>query len=86
VGACRIRRAAGNLEGVRVGLKLGSRQIKVGFYWRSGLSGLKADSSLKEIIEVIRQFVMPVVDAILTENADNKVWQQGEPWEKDRKL
>jgi hypothetical protein len=47
---------------------------------------LKADSSLKEIIEVIRQFVMPVVDAILTENADNKVWQPGEPWEKDRKL
>jgi hypothetical protein len=83
VGACRIRRAAGNLEGVQGGLKLGSRQIKVGFYWRSGL---KADSSLKEIIEVIRQFVMPVVDAILTENADNKVWQPGEPWDKDRKL
>jgi hypothetical protein len=41
---------------VRVRLKLGSRQIKVGFYWRSGVSGLKADSSLKEIIEVIRQF------------------------------
>ena len=41
---------------MRVRLKLGSRQIKVGFYWRSGLSGLKADSSPKEIIEVMRQF------------------------------
>ena len=35
--------------------------------WRAFLrkSGLKADSSLKQIIEVVRQFVMPVVDGIL---------------------
>ncbi len=48
------------------------------------VSGLKADSSRKEITEVIREFVMPVVHAILTGNADNKPWRPGAPWEKER--
>jgi hypothetical protein len=45
-------------------------------------SGLKADSSLKEIIEVVREFVMSVVEGILRGDAENKVWQPG-PWRKD---
>jgi predicted nucleotidyltransferase component of viral defense system len=56
--------------------------------WKAFLrkSGLKADSSLKEIIEVIREFVMPVVDGVLKGNKENEVWQPGGPWAKDRKL
>ncbi len=56
--------------------------------WRAFLrkSGLKADSSLKEIIEVIREFVMPVVNGLSERNAENKVWQPGGPWGKDRGL
>ena len=56
--------------------------------WRAFLrkSGLKADSSLKQIIEVVREFVMPVVDGILKENSEKKVWQPGGPWKKGRKL
>ena len=56
--------------------------------WRAFLrkSGLKADSSLKEIIEVIREFVMPVVNGLSERNAENKVWQPGGPWGKDRRL
>jgi len=52
--------------------------------WRAFLlkSGLKTDSSLKEIIEVIREFVMPVLDSILKGNGNN-VWQPGGPWRKD---
>jgi Nucleotidyl transferase AbiEii toxin, Type IV TA system len=53
--------------------------------WRAFLrkSGLKADSSLKEIIEVVREFVMSIVDGILRGDAKNKVWQPGGPWRKD---
>ena len=56
--------------------------------WRAFLrkSGLKADSSLKEIIEVIREFVMPVVNGLSERNTENKVWQPGGPWGKDRGL
>jgi len=56
--------------------------------WRAFLrkSGLNADSSLKEIIEVIREFVMPVVDGVLKENDENRVWQPGGPWGKGRRL
>ena len=55
--------------------------------WRAFLrkSGLKADSSLKEIIEVVREFVMPVVDGILKGNSEKNVWQPGGPWKKGRK-
>jgi hypothetical protein len=51
--------------------------------WRAFLrkSGLKADSSLKQIIEVVREFVMPVVDGILKGNSEKKVWQPGGPLE-----
>jgi predicted nucleotidyltransferase component of viral defense system len=56
--------------------------------WRAFLrkSGLKAESSLEGIIEVIREFVMPVLDGILKGNAEKKLWQPGGPWRKDRKL
>jgi predicted nucleotidyltransferase component of viral defense system len=55
--------------------------------WRALLqkSKLKADSSLKEIIEVIREFLMPVVDSVLNGNEENQVWQPGGPWGKNRK-
>lgn len=55
--------------------------------WRAFLrkSGLKADSSLKQIIEVVREFVMPVVDGILKGNSEKKVWQLGGPWKKGRR-
>jgi hypothetical protein len=54
--------------------------------WRAFLrkSGLKADSSLKEIIEVIREFVTPVVDSILKGGEENKVWHPGGPWERTK--
>jgi len=56
--------------------------------WRAFLrkSGLKADSSLKQIIEVVREFVMPVVDGISKGNSEKEVWQPGGPWKKGRKL
>jgi predicted nucleotidyltransferase component of viral defense system len=55
--------------------------------WRAFLqkSKLEADSSLKEIIEVIREFLMPVVDGVLNGNEENQVWQPGGPWGKNRK-
>jgi predicted nucleotidyltransferase component of viral defense system len=55
--------------------------------WRAFLrkGGLKADSSLQEIIEVIREFVMPVVDGVLKGDEENQVWQPGGPWGKNRK-
>jgi predicted nucleotidyltransferase component of viral defense system len=49
-------------------------------------SGLKADSSLKEIIAVIREFVLPVVDGVLKGNEENEVWQPGGPWRRNRRL
>ncbi len=55
--------------------------------WRAFLrkSKLRADSSLKEIIEVIREFLMPLVDGVLNGNEENQVWQPGGPWGKNRK-
>ncbi len=55
--------------------------------WRAFLrkSNLKADSSLKETIEVIREFLMPLVDGVLKGNEENQVWQPGGPWGKNRK-
>ena len=56
--------------------------------WRAFLrkSGLRADSSLKEIVEVIREFLMPLVDGVLKGNGENQVWQPGGPWEENRKI
>ncbi|MFY9910887.1 MAG: nucleotidyl transferase AbiEii/AbiGii toxin family protein [Candidatus Sulfotelmatobacter sp.] len=56
--------------------------------WQAFLrkSGLKADSSLKEIIEVIREFVMPVVGGILKGNKENEVWRPGGPWRRNRRF
>ena len=56
--------------------------------WRAFLmkSGLKAASSLQEVIEGIRGFVMPVVDDVLKGNKENEVWQAGGPWKKNRRL
>jgi hypothetical protein len=54
--------------------------------WRAFLqkSKLKAGSSLKEIIEVIREFLMPVVDGVLNGNEENQAWQPGGPWGRNR--
>jgi hypothetical protein len=46
----------------------------------------QADSSLKEIIGLIEEFVMPAVESLLKEDAQNKVWQPGGPGRKDRNL
>lgn len=56
--------------------------------WRAFLrkSGLKADSSLKEIIEVIRELLMPVVGGMLKGNGENQLWQSGGPWRKGARL
>jgi hypothetical protein len=53
--------------------------------WRAflGKSGLKADSSLRETIRVITEFVMPVVGSILKRDTEEKVWQSAGPWKKD---
>ena len=64
--------------------ELPTKQTQWGAFLRK--SGLKADSSVKEIIEVIREFVAPVVDSVLKGNEKNEVWQPGGPWGKDRRL
>jgi len=50
--------------------------------WRAFLrkSGLHAESSLEETIQVIREFVMPVVEGILKGDREKKIWQAGGPW------
>jgi hypothetical protein len=55
--------------------------------WRAFLrkSGLKADSSLKQTIEAIREFLIPLVDGVLRGNEENQLWQPGGPWGKNRK-
>jgi Nucleotidyl transferase AbiEii toxin, Type IV TA system len=55
--------------------------------WRAFLrkSGLKADSSLKEIVRVIELFVMPTLKGISKKDTDEKVWQGG-PWKKRGKV
>jgi len=64
--------------------ELQTKQTQWGAFLRK--SGLKADSSLKEIIEVIREFVLPVVDGVLKENEENEVWQPGGPWRGNQRL
>jgi predicted nucleotidyltransferase component of viral defense system len=63
--------------------ELPTKQTQWGAFLRK--SGLKADSSLKEIIEVIRELLMPLVDGVLNGNEENQVWQPGGPWGKNRK-
>jgi hypothetical protein len=55
--------------------------------WRAFLrkSGLKADSSLKEIVRMIELFVMPILEGISKKDTDEKVWQGG-PWKKRGKV
>jgi hypothetical protein len=55
--------------------------------WRAFLrkSGLKADSSLTEIVQIIEVFLMPVVEGVLKKETERKVWQAGGPWKKQRK-
>jgi hypothetical protein len=64
--------------------ELQTKQTQWGAFLRK--SGLKADSSLKEIIEVIRSFVLPVVDGVLKGDEENEVWQPGGPWRRNRRL
>jgi hypothetical protein len=56
--------------------------------WRAFLrkSGLRGDSSLKKIILIIEMFVMPVVEAILKNHIEAKVWSTGGPWKARGKL
>jgi len=58
--------------------KLPSKQTQ----WKAFLrkSGLEADSSLEETIQVIREFVMPVVEAISKGDRETRTWQAGGPW------
>ena len=63
--------------------ELPTKQTQWGAFLRKTV--LKADSSLQEIIKVIREFVMPVVDGVLKGDEENQVWQQGGPWGKNRK-
>jgi len=58
--------------------KLPSKQTQ----WKAFLrkSGLKADSSLEETIQVIRKFVMPVVEGISKGDREKKIWQAAGPW------
>jgi hypothetical protein len=64
--------------------ELPTKQAQWGAFLRKG--GLKADSSLKEIIEVIREFVLPVVDGVLNGDEENEVWRPGGPWRRNRRL
>ena len=58
--------------------KLPSKQTQWTAFLRK--SGLKADSSLEETIQVIREFVMPVVEGISKGDRRNRTWQAGGPW------
>jgi hypothetical protein len=50
--------------------------------WKAFLrkSGLNAESSLEEMIRVIREFVMPVAEEISNGHRKKKTWQAGGPW------
>ena len=52
--------------------------------WKAFLrkSGLKADSSLREIIEIVEAFVMPIVNDIRKKNSEARLWKPGGPWKK----
>jgi hypothetical protein len=56
--------------------------------WRAFLrkSGLRGDSSLQKIILIIEMFVMPVVESILKNDIEAKVWPAGGPWKTGEKL
>jgi hypothetical protein len=50
--------------------------------WKAFLrkSGLKANSSLEETIQVIREFLMPVVEAVSKGDRKKRIWQAGGTW------
>jgi hypothetical protein len=50
--------------------------------WKAflGKSGLNAESSLEETIRVIREFVMPVAEAISKRDREKRIWQAAGPW------
>ena len=50
-----------------------------------GKSGLKADSSLRQIIEIVEAFVMPVVSDIGKKDFEARLWKAGGPWKKLRR-
>jgi len=43
-------------------------------------SGLNAETSLPKVIQVVAEFVMPIVDKILKEDRPKELWKQGRPW------
>lgn len=63
--------------------ELSSKQTQ----WKAFLrkSGLKADSSLAEIIRVIGNFLMPVVESIMQRDRKGKRWPPGGPWNENWK-
>jgi len=56
--------------------------------WRAFLrkSGLRGDSSLQKIILIIEMFVMPVVEGILKNDIEVKVWSAAGPWKTGGRL
>ena len=50
--------------------------------WRAFLqkSGLNAETSLQNVIQVVAEFVMPVVDKILKEDRRKELWREGGGW------
>jgi predicted nucleotidyltransferase component of viral defense system len=56
--------------------------------WRAFLrkSGLRGDSSLQKIILIIEMFVMPVVEGVLKNDIEAKVWPAGGLWKTGGKL
>lgn len=49
-------------------------------------SGLKAESSLRDVIETIAAFVMPIVLGILRKDAQTGTWKPGGPWERSHTI
>jgi hypothetical protein len=48
--------------------------------FRSGKSGLDAEVSFKDIVNVLDGFLMPIVEDILSEQNDSGHWRPGGPW------
>jgi hypothetical protein len=50
--------------------------------WRAFLrkSGLEADASLQDVVKVLDEFLMPVVDGILSQRTIPTLWRPCGPW------
>jgi hypothetical protein len=54
--------------------------------WKAFLrkSGLRADTSLQQIIQIIEGFVMPIAEGILKKDPEARLWEAGGPWKNSR--